>query len=310
MAKPTGTCAYCGAHGELVESHILPKWTIRRALEGPVTGRLRGSDNVNKRVQDGEKIYLLCSECEGKFSKLEGVASRAFDAGNVAHGSTYSKEFVLFLTSIVWRIGVVRVDEFRAAHPRLAPSVETALQTWKDVLAGKQTEFDGHPVWFAILDTDLAKKIHHFLQAESKDGRGASPAINRYFTNYIGTEMVAYESEACALIWGKTGSWLILGVATAPVDPAASSVEVSLSGGTFPAVGHQVPAVVLATLGYQSWHYIEKAGGISQPQRQKIKDDWTRKAAQVAGSDQARAIQADLDMFGDEALVNVPEVGE
>ena len=64
MAKPTGVCAYCGSTRELEESHILPKWTIRRALRGSVTGRLRESENVNHRVQDGEKVDLLCRECE------------------------------------------------------------------------------------------------------------------------------------------------------------------------------------------------------------------------------------------------------
>src|SRR4051794_14304204 len=170
MAKPTGVCAYCGANGELEESHILPKWTIRRALKGSVTGKLRDGDNVNKRVQDGEKDYLLCSACEGKFSKLEGEASRAFDAGNVAHGAAYNTDFVLFLASIVWRIGVVRAAEFRAAHARFAPAFDEALQTWKDVLDGNRSDFGGHPVWFILLDNDLARATHQFLLANSRDG--------------------------------------------------------------------------------------------------------------------------------------------
>lgn len=309
MARPTGVCPLCGKNGELAESHILPKWTIRRALAGSVTGKLREGDNVNKRVQDGEKLFLLCDECEGKLSKLEGAATKAFDGGNVTYGSAYDKDFALFLTSIVWRIGIVRAAEFCGAYPSFMPAFDEAMQTWKDILDGKRSDFDGHPVWFVLLDPDLARSVHQLMQRESTDGRGASPAINRYFANYIGTEVTVYESEGYALIWGKTGSWLIVGMVTAPADPGSASVEVSLSGGTLPPAGHEVPGVVLANAGHESWRYIEQAAGVSTQQRQKIKDEWVKDADKVAVSDQRRAMQADLDLFGDAAFVNVPDPG-
>jgi len=34
-------CAYCGKNLPIKNSHIPPKWTIRYALHGPVTGKLR-----------------------------------------------------------------------------------------------------------------------------------------------------------------------------------------------------------------------------------------------------------------------------
>ena len=307
MAKPTGVCAYCGKNGEPEESHILPRWTIRRALRGSVTGKLRESENVNRRVQDGEKVYLLCRECENRFSKLEGPASRAFDAGTIAHGATSNGDFVRFLVSILWRGGVVRSADLQNAHPRYAPALATALQTWKDVLEGNRADFGGHAVWFVLLDADLARAVDRFMKSEATDGRGAAPVLNRYLINFFGTEVAVFGDEGAALVWAKTTSWLIAGVLAAPADPAAASVEVSLAGGTFPAAGHPVPAIILAGLGLQSWQYLQRASEMSAEQRQKIKDEWKRNAGKVAGSDQTRALQADLAMFGDAAFVDVPE---
>jgi len=121
MAKQTGTgtCAYCGVNGNLKVSYILPKWTIRRALFGSVTGKSREGDNVNHSVQDGEKLYLLCGGCEDKYGKLESTATRAFDSGVIAHGVAYNADFARFLTSIIWRAGTVRAVVFQAAYPEL-----------------------------------------------------------------------------------------------------------------------------------------------------------------------------------------------
>jgi hypothetical protein len=305
MTKPTGVCAYCGSTGELEVSHILPKWTIRRALRNSVTGKLRESENVNRRVQDGEKVHLLCWDCENKFSKLEGLASRAFDAGMVSHGATYDADFVRFLVSILWRAGTVRRADLEATHPRFAPALATGLQVWKDVLDGNRADFDGHPTWFVLLDRDLASNVDRFMKIESEDG--APPVINRYFANNFGVEVAIFGTPSTALIWAKTNSWLILGVLAAPSTSANSVIELSLAGGSFPAAGHAVPDVVLAFLGLQSQQYLQKASEMRPEQRQKIKEDWSRNASIVAGSAQTLALMADLAMFGDEAFVNVPE---
>ncbi len=305
MAKPTGVCAYCGSTGKLQESHILPKWTIRRSLRGSVTGKLRKSENVNHRVQDGEKVALLCRTCENTFSKLEGRASRAFDAGAIGHGAVYDADVVRFLASILWRVGMVRRTDIQAAYPAFTPLLARGLQVWKDVVKGNRTDFDGHPIWFMLLDTELARTVDTYLKAT--DGRGAPPVINRYFANNFGAEACVFAPQETALIWAKTTSWLILGVVAAPVSPAAAVVEMSLAGGILPAPGHPVPAAVLAGLGYQSWQYLQKASEMRPEQRQRVKDEWARNAGKVAGANQTRALMADVAMFGDDAFVNVPE---
>jgi len=148
------------------------------------------------------------------------------------------------------------------------------------------------------------------MRSESIDGRGAAPVLNRYLTNSFGVEVAVFEAEGVALIWAKTTSWLILGVVASPADPSAAPVEAPLAGGIFPAAGHDVPAAVLACLGYQSWQHLERASEMRPVQREIVKGEWSRNAGKVAGSDQARALQADIDMFGNNAFVNVPEPEE
>jgi len=63
-------------------------------------------------------------------------------------------------------------------------------------------------------------------------------------------------------------------------------------------------------LGYQAANYLQKASEMRPDQRQKLKVEWGRNAAKVAGSDQTRAMQDDIATFGDDAFVDVPETEE
>jgi hypothetical protein len=300
-------CAYCGKNPPIENSHILPRWTIRRSLAASVTGKLRPTDNINKRVQDGEKCPLLCSGCEGVFSQLETAAAKLFDAGSIAHGAAYDADFVRFLVSIVWRAASVRADELQAEHPRFAPALATALDAWKAYLSGAAADLGAHPVWFILLDSTLARQVHALMQHEAFDRTGAAPIINRYFANRLGCEIVVHEQADCALVWAKTGSWLIVGVIQPPKDSGGRTVELSVSGGTLAAAGQPVPPVILATLGRQSWECMKAASAMKPAQRQVIENDFKKNAAKVPGSEQHRALQEDVALFSDTAWVELPE---
>ena len=122
------SCAYCGKNPPIENSHILPKWTIRLALEESVTGKLRATDNINRRLQDAEKLPLLCRECENPFSKLEGEAKKHFVAGLIKHDGTYNADFFRFLVTILWRVGLVRSDQVKTDAPRFSTAL-AALAT-------------------------------------------------------------------------------------------------------------------------------------------------------------------------------------
>lgn len=108
MSKKTkmGICALCGEMSELQNSHIIPKFISDDIKRKSVTGFMRSSLNPNKRIQDGFKKYLLCVECEQRFSKVEGLFANnifyPFRNGkeNVFYYENYLNEFI---NSISWR---------------------------------------------------------------------------------------------------------------------------------------------------------------------------------------------------------------
>jgi hypothetical protein len=108
-----GICRLCGTDGELELSHILPKFIFRWIMKTSATGRLRGMGNPNVPVQDGKKIYLLCSSCEDKFSKYETwFANNMFHKavqGNV-DSYEYDNNLFKFVVSIFWRVVIININ--------------------------------------------------------------------------------------------------------------------------------------------------------------------------------------------------------
>lgn len=99
----TPSCAYCCRQLPLKNSHVLPRWMIERALAKSPTGRMRDADVINVPLQDGEKLPLLCEDCEGRFCDLETELARRHDAGAIAPGKVYDPDFCKFVVSVLWR---------------------------------------------------------------------------------------------------------------------------------------------------------------------------------------------------------------
>ena len=75
MAKQHGVCALCRKEADLELSHIVPKMVVRE-LKKTSVGQLRSTENPNGTVQDTEKHYMLCGECEDLFSEYETIFSK------------------------------------------------------------------------------------------------------------------------------------------------------------------------------------------------------------------------------------------
>lgn len=100
-------CALCNKDAELKLSHIIPKFVFRYLKKDSFTGRLRNVLNPNIAVQDGDKQYLLCGECEGLFSKREAKFSTSFFQVYKKDGFSrldYNDSWLnYFITSVNWR---------------------------------------------------------------------------------------------------------------------------------------------------------------------------------------------------------------
>ncbi|WP_394867499.1 hypothetical protein [Paraclostridium bifermentans] len=102
-----GTCELCKAENVILEnSHIISKLVYRR-LKEKQNSRFRNFFDIEHFQQDGEKEYLLCGECEDKFSKYETDFANKFLNPYLKNDKMENldyKKYDNFIYSINWRI--------------------------------------------------------------------------------------------------------------------------------------------------------------------------------------------------------------
>lgn len=109
-------CALCNKDAELKLSHIIPKFVFRYLKKDSFTGRLRNALDPNIALQDGDKEYLLCGECEGLLSKGETKFSNKFFQVFKKEGFSrldYNNSWLnYFVTSVNWRTLYLDIDGY------------------------------------------------------------------------------------------------------------------------------------------------------------------------------------------------------
>ena len=105
MGEHYGKCALCGAGTELQLSHIIPKF-VGRYLKETSIGNIRNHALSERVVQDIEKHYLLCHECEELFSASERYFANTLFYPYIRDKKdtfAYDERLFYFLTSLSWR---------------------------------------------------------------------------------------------------------------------------------------------------------------------------------------------------------------
>jgi hypothetical protein len=280
---------------------------IERALAKSPTGRMRDSDMINRPVQDGEKLPLLCDDCERRFGTLESAQAERHDNGATTSGAPYDPVFCRFVVSVLWRVGVSRLEQLLADHPQFESALTSAIQTWKEFLDGSRQDLGNHPAYFLFLDQETAGKVFVYRE-EGRPDEGPAPVLHRYLLNSIDTQLAVYEQNGYVLAWAMGNSWLMVGVIEVPAEERGrTAIDVSPAGGTFPAGQFDVPPIVLATLRCQSSIYLREHGQISQRQRQRMRELAPRRAAQFTDQSQRLAKEADIEMFGAAADIDLDD---
>lgn len=130
MAKKIGSCQYCPAKNiELQRSHIIPEFCYKRVYtrKHKLKSFSIQKNSSLKMEQKGYREYLLCSTCEGIFSKWEDSLSQFMEdiiSGNQKKLTTIKiKEFEVIrgfnyehikraILSILWRLGISTLPVF------------------------------------------------------------------------------------------------------------------------------------------------------------------------------------------------------
>lgn len=172
-------CAMCGAVTDLQLSHIIPKF-VYRTLTKTGVGKLRGGMNPNIPMQDGEKHYMLCEQCEELFCTYETeFANKIFHPFQEGTQKRFSYDEWLkkFIVSVSWRSLYLDLIDFVRNSIGSAHSINNLAAcegTMKDYLLGKRNDIDkieNHIFFFD--DIDSASKEFIGLNPHLNIRRGA-----------------------------------------------------------------------------------------------------------------------------------------
>ena len=131
--KKIGTCALCKKENTILEeSHIIPKFVFRRIIKKSPTGFMRNPLNPNERLQDGDKQYLLCGDCEDLFNVSETLfANKVFHlykAGNLKEFK-YEKWLNFFISSVSWRTLYLDILDYKSKNSIPKKSLDVLNQS-------------------------------------------------------------------------------------------------------------------------------------------------------------------------------------
>jgi hypothetical protein len=146
-------CALCSEEKELKLSHIVPKFVFRYLSKTSDTGKFRDPNNIKKRIQDGPKYKLLCSECEQMLSESEKYFAeklfKPFVQGKEVMVK-YDHNLQYFIKSAHWRFLLTRISSYKAEKQQILKDIEIALRS--------QVQFEKEePEPLVILELDYHK---------------------------------------------------------------------------------------------------------------------------------------------------------
>lgn len=288
-----GTCRLCNTTTELQLSHILPAFTYRWLRESSGNGHIRSSTDPNVRVQDGLKLYWLCAACELLFSRNEtAFAGRLFhpyikDGGRVY---PYTNWLLSFCTSVSWRVLRFYLDEGHLTDwdAEAIALVSETEQTWREFLLGKRAnpgKFQQH-----LLPLDMI----------SETSADFAPNINRYLMRAI--HMDFCRGSKSIFTYSKLGRFLIIGIVHEPNQGHWKGTKVHATHGYVEPRKYVVPRALAGYWTDKAKNMRSALASMSEKQHEKVDKAFRANIDKFIGSDAFIAMQADIDMFGNDAF--------
>lgn len=291
-----GRCLLCEEESKLRLSHVVPAFVYRWLRESSGNGHLRMSLEPNRRVQDGPKHYWLCSKCEELFSGSEtAFAGKLFHPYLEGSGKIFPYSIWLshFCASVSWR--VLRhymqeqpLSEWKDWTPEEQAHVTNAEQTWREFLLGKRHNPGRYQQHMLPLD-----QIASF--------RGSfSPNINRYLMRAV--HMDVCRGPSSCFTYTKLGRFMILGFIYEANPTRWKGTKVHANHGLIEPRKYEVPGALGHYINEKAAKVRDALGSVSDRQQAKIEEAFRSNVGRFIGSDAFAAMQADIDLFGDEAL--------
>ncbi len=135
-------CRLCARRPAIENSHVTSAFVFRAIKSDSPTGFFRNPNNPNRRLQDGDKLRLLCTDCEQRFGRAESdFASNIFSSFHKIDRDelSYGPWLHYFMTSLAWRTLILDLPGLKSdmASPRTAVAeLAAAAETMRQYLLG------------------------------------------------------------------------------------------------------------------------------------------------------------------------------
>ncbi|CAN7757797.1 hypothetical protein LJR130_006949 [Variovorax sp. LjRoot130] len=288
-------CRLCGQDKPLLLSHILPAFVFKWKRESAGGSHLRSTAEPNLRVQDGVKLRWLCVECEELFSKDErAFAARIFYPflQDSSRRHPYGPWLLRFCCSVSWRLLRLALEknEFDDWDAESIEQCRRVEIVWREFLLGKRA----HP-------GDYRQHMVPFDLIESTSMDSAAPNINRYLTRMI--QMDLCHGRTSIFTFAKLGRFAIFGTVRPDTQRWRGAAVASNEGWVGPR-DYELPGALWGYLTDKALAAGAALAGVTEKQQAKIDGAFAKNVDAFASSDAFRAMQADVEMFGEDAFTS------
>jgi hypothetical protein len=286
-------CALCLTNSDLQESHIIPKFVIRWLKNGfPI----RSNQNVNRRVQDGLKLPLLCRNCEQLFSGWEKRFSEQIfiplhDSQPVTKRIEYRKWMLKFAVSISWRViihykQISELDDYTDEQMNL---VNEALEVWRKYLLDElpnPQKFEQHILPMDIISSHTVENF--------------SPFMNRYLTRSFQFDILT--SEDSIIVYTKLCRLLLFGFVKEKNSNIWQGTKIKVNKGDISPRNYKVPGGIFHYLNDEANKAHVMLESMSNKQKEIIDKFRDENIEKYVNSDVYRAMERDIYFSGSSAF--------
>ena len=257
---------------------------------------MRFSDTPNKRVQDGIKLPWLCADCEQRFSAWERKFANEVVVpwSDGTDRTQYADWFLKFCVSVSWRV-LHFTKGYNPAHSYSAEEealIDTVERTWREFLLGHRPhpgQFEQH---FIIFDVASSTTIPNLPDN-----------FNRFMVGAVMMDLVG--SERSSYTWAKLGKFQIFGTIKHGSN-RWEGTKVHVREGVLKP-GRFVLPPGLIDLYRQKAEIVRNAHASMSPQQAaKVEAEAMANIDKFVQSRTFRAMRADADMFGEQAIIRKP----
>lgn len=267
MATKTriGQCALCRQNGkELQLSHIVPH-LVGRYLMKTSPGAIRRTDMPNKTVQDIEKHYLLCHDCEELFSANETwFANNIFlpYEENKKIAFEYDEKLTKFIVSLSWRSLYMDLMEYvqNPDFPQEMLSIFLdAEQIMRDFLLGKRDNIG-----------TIENHIFFLDRVKQNEDTRKIPSISTILHRTISSYGIYNGGSAFTL--SKMMGILVVTFYSMDEREQWTNTKIEVNGGTIAAENQCMRSVIGQEIYRWSKQAEDMCNAMSEAQKQKITD--------------------------------------